>query len=124
MPHNSLGLLINFLALATAFFWQGSEVPAQSAEWKVIACTVENPDRLRGAVLTVYFSDSGRVNSNGTQRSATVTSAEIRFCNTPEPGKDKGTCFNISQISGRFSAALETAVIAGTCVPGGDRPKF
>lgn len=94
-------------------------VQGQQAEWKAIACTVEAPVFMRGMVLTIYYAEGGLVHYNGSQYSATVSSAEINFC---LKGDEKGrTCFRISRLSGRFSALLTTEQMIGSCVSGAQK---
>ena len=99
---------------------------ALSDQWKAIACTVENPETMRGTVLTIYFSDAGQVRMKDTDYPATITSAEIDFCFPIGEGK---SCYTISRISGRFSVLAVGGVVgvvkgSGSCVPEGQQPKF
>jgi hypothetical protein len=97
-------------------------VLAQPTQWKAIACTVDRPDFVQGTVLTIYFMDTGLVHFNGHQHTATVTSAEIKFC---YPVKDGQFCYTVSRISGRFSGmGTAAAVVSGTCLPQSEQPKF
>ena len=96
---------------------------AQSIEWKAIACTAENPEVVRGNAVTVYFTESGQVQFEGTQYPASVNSAEIRFCFTYVTGRQG--CYVISRISGRFTITMTgSGRINGNCTREDQKPKF
>jgi hypothetical protein len=103
---------------------------AQEPEWKVIACTVENPERQRGTGITIYFAESGQVRFGGKQHPATVTRAEIQFCSaSADTAINTKVCYSISRISGRFNGSSIGSVggvliFNGSCVPEGQQPKF
>lgn len=103
--------------LAVCLALAPSAVPAQgNAQWKVIACTIETA-QLQGAVLTIYFNEAaGKARMLNEEYEATITAAEIRFCNK------SAVCYAISRISGRFSAYSPPGMVAGSCTLGA--PKF
>lgn len=97
---------------------------AQRSNWKLIACTVDQSDSLKGAVLTFYFDEAGLVQLNAKQYQAKVTAAEISFCHDSE--QKMKVCYNISRVSGRFhvySPGTTYSHVAGSCVRG-DVQKF
>jgi hypothetical protein len=115
--------MINLRALIAALLFLPLPAGAQSLQWKAIACTVENPEVVRGNAATIYFTESGQVNFEGTQYPAAVNSVEIRFCFTYVTGRQG--CYMISRLSGRFTITMTgSGRINGSCTPEGEKPKF
>ena len=115
--------MIRVRALIAALLCLPLPVGAQSVQWKVIACTAETPEVVRGNAETIYFTDSGQVHFEGTQYPATVNSAEIRFCFTYVTGRQG--CYMISRLSGRFTITMTgSGRINGSCTPEDQKPKF
>lgn len=85
--------------------------------WKVLACTLEVPESMRGVPLTIWFAENGQVFWNGQTLSGNVSSAEVAF-------SYKDVNWKISRITGRFAMIGKGASTAtGTCVSAA-APKF
>jgi hypothetical protein len=87
------------------------------ADWKVLACTLETPQRYRGVPLTLWFSESGQIFSNGKTLAGNVSPAEIAF-------EISGVNWKISRVTGRFAMTAKASDPAtGTCMSAA-APKF
>jgi hypothetical protein len=122
--------MIRSRVLIAAFLCLPLLASAQSIPMKAIACTVENPEFVRGDVKTIYFSEpaakasSAQVLFQGELHKATVTFAEISFCHTSGQYR---TCYNVSRIAGRFTATVSGSSpyqLFGICLPEGSKPQF
>jgi hypothetical protein len=101
------------------------EAPKEpGSEWKAIACTIDTPNNLRGLVMAISFSESGKINYNGVQRSGAVTPTGIRFCYYSQITNQ--SCLSISRVSGQFTLTIPFGYAHGTCAaantPSASRP--